>query len=83
VNGNLQLGANALLEAFSQNRSVELINRSLIRMMLKGQQKDFALYLVARLYSGAHSEAGRAALKELQTSIENGTVDIASLEVVD
>jgi tetratricopeptide (TPR) repeat protein len=79
-NGNLQLAANALLTAYASNRSSVRLNTELVRVLIKGQQPEFASFLISRLYSATHSEEARAKFRKLLKDIENGTVDMAELE---
>jgi len=79
-NGELQLAVDSLLEFYDVNPSVTVLNMNLARVLIKGKQKELALYLIARAYSSAHAAEEREEIRSIQRRIEADDFDISTID---
>jgi tetratricopeptide (TPR) repeat protein len=81
-NGELQEAVDSLLAFYDVNPSVAVLNMNLARVLIKGRQKDLALYLLSRVYSSAHSEDERTRIRAIQQQIEAEDFDIDTVDQI-
>jgi len=79
-NGELQKAADSLLMFYDVNPSVSTLNMNLARVLIKGNQKDLALFLIDRAFSGAHSEEARDEIRRIRQRIEADDFDVSTID---
>jgi hypothetical protein len=76
----LQQAVDSLLAFYDVNPSVAVLNMNLARVLIKGRQKELALFLIARVYSSAHSAEERAGIRTIQQQIEADDFDVSTID---